>query len=98
MLYFVFWWSKKNKKNIVFTFRSKITSPAGIRLVELRSDPEGIVFHHWEFLKETPPARFVLMLSSVKNIPTGASVVTVLAEDTLGNITRRKVKIEDFQK
>lgn len=27
----------------------------GLRLIELRSLPEGVVFHHWEFLQDHPP-------------------------------------------
>lgn len=33
----------------------RVVGGRGLRLVELRSLPEGVVFHHWEFLQDTPP-------------------------------------------
>lgn len=70
-------------------------SRAGLRLVEVRTDPEGMVFHHWEFLVH-PPIEFTLKLSRMKNMPENAVSITCLAEDTYGNIVKRKVKVADL--
>lgn len=101
LLFFHKWFNKANPndpKRQPTISGSKVMAVGGLRLVELRSDPEGIVFFHWEFLRETPPTNFFLKLSAVRNLPTGAEIVTVLAEDSYGNITRRKVRLVDFQK
>jgi len=79
-------------------FRSRIRSSYGLRLVELRSDPEGVVFHHWEFLSETPPTEFTLKLSRVKNLPSDATSVTLQAEDNIGNILKKKVHLSLFER
>ena len=79
-----------------FVFSSKLKSCNGLRLVELRSDPEGVVFHHWEFLSETPPTEFTLKSSRVKNFPPEAKLVIVLAEDNLGYVLKRKLNVADF--
>ena len=39
-----------------FSGTVKAVGDRGLRLIELRSLPEGVVFHHWEFLQEHPPA------------------------------------------
>lgn len=85
--------------NCVLFFVSKchILSASGLRLVELRTDPGGLVFHHWEFLHETPPLDFTLKRSRVKAIPEGTTTATVMAEDTYGNILKKRVKIDDFE-
>ena len=77
-------------------FSSKLKSCNGLRLVELRSNPEGVVFHHWEFLSETPPTEFTLKSSRVKNFPPEAKLVIVLAEDNLGYVLKRKLNVADF--
>jgi len=64
--------------------------------VEMRKDPEGIVFHHWEFLHNPPPITFTLKVSRVHNMPSSATTVVVLIEDNRGNILKRKMKVEDF--
>ena len=66
--------------------------------MELRSDPEGVVFHHWEFLSETPPTEFTLKASRVKNIPADTKTVTVVAEDNIGNILKKKMNLADFER
>lgn len=78
--------------------RSRIRSLYGLRLVELRSDPEGVVFHHWEFLSETPPTEFTLKLSRIKNMPADATTVTLQAEDNVGNILKKKVDLWQFER
>lgn len=67
-------------------------------MVELRGDPEGVVFQHWEFLQLVPHADFTLKLSRVKNLPEKAQSVTVLAVDNYGNIMKKKVKLDQFEK
>lgn len=54
------------------------------------------MFHHWEFLSETPPTEFTLKASRVKNLPPDAKQVTVLAEDNLGYVLKKKVNVADF--
>ena len=39
----------------------------GLRLIELRSLPEGVVFHHWEFLQDQPPTGMVTCLLPLAN-------------------------------
>ncbi|WAR02650.1 YK66-like protein [Mya arenaria] len=73
---------------------SRIKSSYGFRLVELRSDPEGVVFHHWEFLSETPPTEFTLKTSRLKNVPKDAKTVSILAEDNVGNVFKKRVDLE----
>ncbi|KAK3084068.1 hypothetical protein FSP39_007629 [Pinctada imbricata] len=75
-----------------------IKCSSGIRLVEVRSEPQGVVFHHWEFLKENPPIQFTLKLSRLRHLPDGTEIVSVLAEDSYGNITKRRVRLEEFEK
>ena len=40
----------------------KAVGDRGLRLIELRSLPEGVVFHHWEFLQDHPPIGMVIVL------------------------------------
>ncbi|XP_059144245.1 uncharacterized protein LOC131931460, partial [Physella acuta] len=75
---------------------ARIKSPVGIRIVELRTDPEGSVFHHWEFLNQAPPTEFVLHRSKVSNLPADVPTITILAEDSFGNILKKRFKVEDF--
>ncbi|GFO01130.1 Zinc metalloproteinase [Plakobranchus ocellatus] len=74
----------------------KIKSLCGLRLVELRTDPEGCVFHHWEFLNPAPPTEFILRKSKVTDMPTEAPTVTVMAVDSYGNILKKRFKVADF--
>ncbi|KAK3753599.1 hypothetical protein RRG08_010018 [Elysia crispata] len=74
----------------------KIKSSCGLRLVELRTDPEGCVFHHWEFLNQTPPTEFTLRRSKVTGMPVEAPTVTVMAVDSYGNIMKKRFKVADF--
>ncbi|GFS26653.1 metalloprotease [Elysia marginata] len=74
----------------------KIKSVCGLRLVELRTDPEGCVFHHWEFLNQTPPTEFTLKRSKVTGMPDEAPTVTVMAQDSYGNIMKKRFKVADF--
>ncbi|XP_067684647.1 uncharacterized protein [Haliotis asinina] len=85
------------RKNPVLSNKCHILSASGLRLVELRTDPGGLVFHHWEFLHETPPLDFTLKRSRIKAIPEGTTTATVMAEDTFGNILKKRVKIDDFE-
>ncbi|KAL3857677.1 hypothetical protein ACJMK2_012319 [Sinanodonta woodiana] len=101
LLKFHRWFNKyscSDSKKQVYICGSKIKSSHGIRLVELRTDPDGLVFHHWEFLLETPPMEFTLKLSRVKDLPPDAKAVTVLAADSQGNILKKKVFLSDFDR
>lgn len=71
-------------------------SSLGIRIVELRTDPEGAVFDHWEFLGPAPPSEFTMRRSKVSNLPPDASTITVMAEDSCGNIMKKKFHVDDF--
>ena len=64
--------------------------------MELRKDPEGVVFHHWEFLHDPPPMLFTLKVSRIHNMPANIVSVVVLIEDSRGNILKRKMKVEEF--
>ncbi|XP_035828215.1 uncharacterized protein LOC118478529 [Aplysia californica] len=75
---------------------ARIKSAFGLRLVELRTDPEGSVFHHWEFLSQTPPTEFTLRRSKVSNMPADVSSITVMAEDSYGNIMKKRFKVDVF--
>ncbi|XP_029654305.1 uncharacterized protein LOC115227694 isoform X1 [Octopus sinensis] len=79
---------------------SCIKCDAGLRLIELRVEPEGQVFCHWEFLQSDPPRMFLLQKSRLKNAPNfdaATQVITVLAEDSFGNILKKKLKIADIE-
>lgn len=88
--------SKDSKKHMSLS-GSRIKSSNGLRLVELRREPDGVVFHHWEFLSEMPPTEFTLKLSRVKNLPVDATLVTVVAEDNVGNVLKKKTDLDDFE-
>ena len=82
---------------VFFCFRCKIKASAPLRLVELRSIPEGIVFHHWEFLHDKPPSEFQLRLSEIEELYPNGTEFTMLAEDNYGNLLKRRLKMEDIQ-
>lgn len=71
-----------------------IKTDSGLRIVELRNDADGMVFHHWEFLTETPPTHFMLKRSRLKHVPDNCSVVVVLAEDCYGNIMKKRISLD----
>ncbi|CAG5127577.1 unnamed protein product, partial [Candidula unifasciata] len=73
-----------------------IRTQSGLRVVELRTEPEGSVFHHREFLGSNPPSEFKLCRSEVSNLPAGTTTVTVMAEDSFGNIMKKKFPVKDF--
>ena len=91
-------YAKTDTDQLLYQLSSKLKSNYGFRLVELRSDPEGVVFHHWEFLSETPPTDFTLKLSRLKNVPQDAKTVSILAEDNVGNVFKKKVQLEVFER
>lgn len=102
LLRFHRWFNKydipESKKHMSISMsKSRIKSCYGFRLVELRNEPEGEVFHHWEFLSETPPTEFTLKVSGVQNLRVDAKMVTVLAEDNMGNVFKKKVDIKCFE-
>ena len=70
---------------------------AGIRLIELRSQPGGVVFHHWEFLQDKPPTEFILKPSQIPNLASDVTVIGILIEDNEGNILKKKLHIEELQ-
>ncbi|KAH9525798.1 hypothetical protein Btru_002388 [Bulinus truncatus] len=85
VLLFHKWFNKPNpndQKKPPTLQGAKIKSSSGLRIIELRTDPEGAVFHHWEFLNPAPPVEFVLQKSKIPNWP-DACTVTVMAEDSL---------------
>ncbi|XP_070204433.1 uncharacterized protein [Littorina saxatilis] len=71
-----------------------IKSDSGLRIVELRNDADGMVFHHWEFLSETPPTHFMLKRSRIKHVPENCSAVVALAEDSYGNIMKKRINLD----
>ncbi|XP_063396342.1 uncharacterized protein LOC134680958 [Mytilus trossulus] len=89
--------SQCNQKYLPSVSGSKIKAPCGLRLVELRKDPEGVVFHHWEFIHDPPPMTFTLKLSRIDNMPSSAITIVVLIEDSRGNILKRKMKVNDLE-
>ncbi|XP_062590273.1 uncharacterized protein LOC134251862 [Saccostrea cucullata] len=101
LLYFHRWFNKSNPTNQgkqPEISGNMVKSNNGLRLVELRSFPQGEVFHFWEFIQDTPPTVFQLRTTQIRNLPLGASFVTVFVEDTYGNIAKGKVSVEDFSK
>ena len=64
--------------------------------MELRTDPEGAVFQHWEFLNHTPPTEFTLRRSKVTELPEGVSTITLMVEDSYGNILKKRFKVDDL--
>ncbi|XP_076434651.1 uncharacterized protein LOC143274664 [Babylonia areolata] len=74
-----------------------IKTDSGLRMIELRNDAEGMVFHHWEFLTDTPPTQFMLKRSRMKDIPENCTVVVVLAEDCYGNIMKKRISLDQIQ-
>ncbi|XP_013379649.1 putative zinc metalloproteinase C607.06c [Lingula anatina] len=68
----------------------------GFRLIELRSVPDGVVFHHWEFLSETPPKEFKLHKDELEMLHKEGEEVTVVAEDSCGNILKKKFAISEL--
>ena len=74
-----------------------IESNTGLRLVEIRSLPENMVLHHWEFLHARPPKRFYLQYLELQEITLNATEVTVIAEDSYGNIVKKKIKLESLK-
>ena len=80
-----------------FPFSNLIISDAGLRIVELRSLPEGVVFHHWEFLNDRPPTSFRLKYSEIKSLASPTMLeFTVLAEDCYGNVLKKKMGLAEI--
>ena len=78
-------------------FSSQIEAKSGLRLVELRSVPEGVVFHHWEFLTDRPPTTFRIKHSEILTLSPTAQEFTVLAEDSFGNVMKKKFSMVEIQ-
>ncbi|KAK2166704.1 hypothetical protein NP493_1293g01022 [Ridgeia piscesae] len=74
-----------------------ITSPCGLRLIELRNHDNGTVVHHWEFLHDDPPTEFKVNLDKVKDVlPADCVECSVMVEDSRGNISKKKVHFDDL--
>ncbi|KAI8739982.1 zinc metalloproteinase [Biomphalaria glabrata] len=98
VLLFHKWFNKANpndQKKPPTLQGTKIKSLSGLRVIELRTDPEGAVFHHWEFLSPSPPVEFVLQKNNIPNLP-DTGTVAILAEDNYGNILKKKIKVSDI--
>ena len=83
---------------IAVSCRFTILSDFGLRLIELRTLPDGVVFHHWEFLHSHPPKSFRLRYAELVPLCQGGQEVTVIAEDNYGNILKHKLCLADMQK
>ena len=83
--------------NVFLSCRLNIKSNCGLRIIELRNDSDGMVFHHWEFLSESPPTQFTLKRSRLKHVPENCTVVVVLAEDSYGNIMKKRISLDNIQ-
>ncbi|KAK6191510.1 hypothetical protein SNE40_003177 [Patella caerulea] len=75
----------------------RIKSLCGLRIIEIRSDPEGLVLQHWEFLHEMTPSEFTLKKSRIKTIPEGAKTISILAQDRYGNILKKRFKVVNLE-
>ncbi|BFZ04776.1 hypothetical protein BsWGS_07815 [Bradybaena similaris] len=88
--------STEETRKMVSLQGTRVQSHLGLRVVELRTDPEGLVFQHWEFLGHTPPTEFTLQRSKISSLPDDSTTVTVMAEDNSGNILKKRIHVEDF--
>ncbi|CAH1801671.1 unnamed protein product [Owenia fusiformis] len=73
-------------------------SSSGLRVIELRTVPDGMVFHHWEFLSGIPPITFKLKAVEIAGLSSQHSLkeFTVLAEDSFGNLLKKKVSLTEI--
>lgn len=79
--------------------RNLIRCPSGLRLIELRTVPDGAVFHHWEFLHNPPPVQFVLNPEEIHEFSPGViggGEIGLLVEDDAGNILKKKITLSDL--
>lgn len=75
-----------------------IRCPSGLRLIELRTVPDGAVFHHWEFLHNPPPVQFILDPEEIREFAPGiGGEIGLLAEDDAGNILKKKITLSDLE-
>lgn len=86
---------EKNNSKLLYD-RGTILADCGLRLAELRTIPEGVVFHHWEFLQDKPPLEFKLDRTEVASLSKDAKEVTLVAIDGGGNVLKTKVIVEDI--
>ncbi|KAK7499071.1 hypothetical protein BaRGS_00009618, partial [Batillaria attramentaria] len=86
------------RKNPTLEGLCNIKSPSGLRIIELRNEADGSsVFHHWEFLSEAPPTHFVLKRSRIKNLPENCTTIIVVAQDSYGNIMKKRLKVSKLE-
>lgn len=85
-------------KLLVAPGRNRIRCPSGLRLIELRTVPDGAVFHHWEFLHDPPPVQFILDPEEIREFAPGiGGEIGLLAEDDAGNILKKKITLSDLE-
>ena len=79
-------------------FRAHISSEEGLCVIELRSLPEGVVLHHWEFQSHDPPTKhYSLHYNKVREfVSTAVGHFTLLVMDTLGQVVKRKMSLHDL--
>lgn len=65
-------------------FRNVVSSPAGVRVVEIR-DESGLVLSSWQFLESEGVAEFTLPPDAVSG---AEQPLSLIAEDSVGNILR----------
>ncbi|XP_064620229.1 uncharacterized protein LOC135483347 [Lineus longissimus] len=75
--------------------KGQVTSPNGLRQIEVRNLPDGIVFHHWEFLDEAPKL-FRLPAAQIKDLSGDALMITIQMEDNLGLVVKKKLAMSDI--
>ena len=84
---------------IIFFLTSSplVSSASGLRVLELRTLPDSVVFHHWEFLHKSPPTQFRLKYKEVKELAPNAAEITLVAEDIYGNILKKKIQLSTLK-
>ncbi|XP_074643489.1 uncharacterized protein LOC141900467 [Tubulanus polymorphus] len=76
--------------------KNMVTSLYGLRIVELRSIPEGVVIRHWEFSGPASAKYFRIDGEEAKNKSQNALMVSVIAEDERGNVIKKKVQTAEL--
>lgn len=71
-----------NFNSVYVRFRNVVSSPAGVRVVEVR-DESGYVLSSWQFLESGGVLEFALPSDALS-----AQSLNLIAEDSVGNIFR----------
>jgi hypothetical protein len=74
------------RSNLLFCihFRNVVSSPAGVRVVEIR-DENGLVLSSWQFLKSDGVQEFELPSDALLE-----RSLNLIAEDSIGNILKHQ--------